>query len=90
MYRAISPFDEADKIAAPLLLVHGQADANSGTFPMQSERMFAALRALGGTARLVLLPHEGHRYAARESILQVLAEMQAWLDRYVKGALAAE
>jgi dipeptidyl aminopeptidase/acylaminoacyl peptidase len=90
MYRAISPFDEADKIAAPLLLVHGQADANSGTFPMQSERMFAALRALGGTARLVLLPHEGHRYAARESILQVLAEMQAWLDRYVKGAPAAE
>ena len=86
MYRAVSPFDEAHRIEAPLLLIHGMADTNSGTFPMQSERMFAALRALGSTARLVLLPHEGHRYVARESVLQVLAETLAWLDRHVKEA----
>ncbi|WP_243748254.1 alpha/beta hydrolase family protein [Roseateles toxinivorans] len=87
MYRAVSPFDEADKIHAPLLLIHGLADANSGTFPMQSERMFAALRGLGSTARLVLLPHEGHRYVARESILHVLAETLSWLDQHVSAAL---
>ena len=86
MYRAVSPFDEAHRIKAPLLLVHGMADTNSGTFPMQSERMFAALRALGAHARLVLLPYEGHRYLARESVLHVLAETQSWLDRHVRCA----
>ena len=86
MYRAVSPFDEAHKIHAPLLLIHGMADTNSGTFPMQSERMFAALRALGAHARLVLLPHEGHRYLARESVLHVLAETRSWLDRHVRCA----
>lgn len=87
MYRAVSVFDEADRIEAPLLLIHGQADSNSGTFPMQSERLFAALRALGGHARLVLLPHEGHRYAGRESVLHVLAETQAWLARHLGPGL---
>jgi dipeptidyl aminopeptidase/acylaminoacyl peptidase len=86
MYRAVSPFDEAHRIKAPLLLVHGMADTNSGTFPMQSERMFAAIRALGAHARLVLLPYEGHRYLARESVLHVLAETQSWLDRHVRCA----
>lgn len=89
MYRAVSVFEHADRIEAPLLLIHGQADTNSGTFPMQSERMFAALRSVGGTARLALLPHEGHRYAARESVLHVLAETQAWLDRHLNAATPA-
>jgi dipeptidyl aminopeptidase/acylaminoacyl peptidase len=90
MYRAVSPFDEAHQIEAPLLLIHGMADTNSGTFPMQSERMFAALRTLGSTSRLVLLPHEGHRYVARESVLHVLAETRAWLDRHVKEATSPD
>ncbi|GAB4231910.1 MAG: S9 family peptidase [Acidobacteriota bacterium] len=85
VYFAMSPFMHADKINEPLLLIHGQADNNSGTFPLQSERMFHALKGLGGTARLVLLPYESHGYAARESVLHVLAEMIEWFDRYVKG-----
>ena len=83
---ARSPFHVADRISAPLLLIHGKDDSNSGTFPMQSERLFAAIKGLGGTARLCLIPSEGHSYRARESIMHVLAEQDAWLEMYVKSA----
>jgi len=84
LYFKVSPFMFADKINEPMLLIHGEADNNSGTFPIQSERLFAAIKGLGGTARLVMLPYESHGYAARESVLHVLAEMIEWFDRYVK------
>jgi dipeptidyl aminopeptidase/acylaminoacyl peptidase len=83
LYTKISPFAHANKIGKPLLLIHGEADDNSGTFPIQSERLFEAIRGNGGTARLVLLPSEAHGYRARESILHTLAEMLDWADRYV-------
>jgi dipeptidyl aminopeptidase/acylaminoacyl peptidase len=82
----MSPFNSADKVNEPLLLIHGQADSNPGTFPVQSERMYAAVRGNGGTVRFVLWPHEDHGYAARESVDHVLAEMIDWFDRYVKAA----
>ncbi|HTD35830.1 MAG TPA: prolyl oligopeptidase family serine peptidase [Candidatus Elarobacter sp.] len=85
-YASLSAFDAADRIADPLLLIHGADDDNDGTFPMQSERMFAALRGNGRVARLVMLPHEEHEYAARESLETVVAEMVNWLDRFVKAA----
>ena len=85
-YAAMSPFNHADKIAAPILLIHSQADPNPGTYPMQSERLFQAIKGLGGTARLCLLPNEGHFYRARESILHVLAEQDAWLEQHVRNA----
>ncbi len=85
VYIEMSPFMNADKVDEPILLIHGNADSNSGTFPMQSERFFAALKGLGGTARLVMLPLESHGYRARESILHVLWETQEWLETYVKG-----
>lgn len=85
LYWKVSPFMYADKINEPILLIHGEADNNSGTFPIQSERLFAALKGLGGTARLVMLPYESHGYAARESVLHVLAEMIEWFDKYVKN-----
>lgn len=85
VYVQMSPFMNADRVDEPILLIHGNADSNSGTFPMQSERFFAALKGLGGTARLVMLPLESHSYRARESILHVLWETQEWLDIYVKG-----
>jgi dipeptidyl aminopeptidase/acylaminoacyl peptidase len=84
LYWKISPFMYANKINEPILLIHGEADNNSGTFPIQSERLFAAIKGLGGTARLVMLPYESHSYSARESVLDVLAEMIEWFDRYVK------
>ncbi|MBV8355723.1 MAG: S9 family peptidase [Candidatus Eremiobacteraeota bacterium] len=84
LYTRISPFAYADKIVDPLLLIHGMADDNTGTFPIQSERLFAAIRGNGGTARLVFLPYEAHGYVARESVETTLAEMLAWLDRYLK------
>ncbi|MBN1967913.1 MAG: S9 family peptidase [Candidatus Delongbacteria bacterium] len=83
-YNEVSPFMHADKIKTPLLLVHGQNDPNPGTFPIQSERLFDAIKGNGGTARLVLLPYEGHGYSARESSLHVLSEMINWLDKYLK------
>lgn len=83
-YALLSPFTWADRIKTPLLMVHGQLDPNPGTFPMQSERLFHAIQGHGGTARLVVLPYEGHGYVARESVLHVLAEMIDWLDRHVK------
>ncbi len=86
VYGKMSPFNHADKIKEPLLLIHGAADSNSGTFTVQSERMFAAMRGTGGTVRLLLLPHEDHGYAARESIGHVLYEQIEWFNKYVKDA----
>ncbi len=86
VYFTTSPFMHADKIDEPILLVHGEADNNSGTFPMQSERMYGAIKGHGGTARLVMLPHESHGYRARESVMHLLWETVNWLDRYVKNA----
>lgn len=82
-YYKMSPFNFADKIKEPLLLIHGEADNNSGTFPMQSERMYAALKGHGATVRLVMLPAESHGYRARESIMHMAWEMDQWLDKYV-------
>jgi dipeptidyl aminopeptidase/acylaminoacyl peptidase len=85
-YAAMSPFNHAHNIKDALLIIHGEHDNNSGTFPVQSERMFAAVKGLGGNAKLVMLPNESHGYRARESILHMLAETSEWLDRYVKNA----
>ncbi len=86
VYNAMSPFNFADKIKAPILLIHGEADNNSGTFPIQSERFYAALKGEGATARYVVLPAEAHGYAARENLLHMLWEMDSWLNKYVKNA----
>jgi len=85
-YMRMAPFTYAHKINEPLLLIHGAEDNNPGTFPMQSERLFQAVKGLGGRVRLVMLPKESHSYAARESVLQVFYEMDAWLERHVKNA----
>ncbi|MCX6954281.1 MAG: prolyl oligopeptidase family serine peptidase [Verrucomicrobia bacterium] len=86
VYAAMSPFNFANKIKDPLLLIHGEADNNSGTFPIQSERFYNALKGQGATTRFTLLPHESHGYRARESLLHMLWEMETWLDVYVKAA----
>ncbi len=85
-YIKVSPFMVADKIKEPILLIHGEADNNTGTFPIQSERMYQAIRGTGGTVRLVMLPHESHGYAARETTEHVLYEMLDWFERHVKNA----
>jgi dipeptidyl aminopeptidase/acylaminoacyl peptidase len=85
-YLKMSPFLHAEKIKAPLLLIHGAADNNDGTFPIQSERMYQAIKGNGGTVRFVSLPHEAHGYAARESVEHTLYETVAWLDKHVKNA----
>jgi dipeptidyl aminopeptidase/acylaminoacyl peptidase len=90
IYYSMSPFMHADKVDEPILLIHGEMDNNSGTFPMQSRRYFAALKGLGATARLVVLPYESHGYRSRESLLHMLWEQQEWLDRYVKNATPEE
>jgi dipeptidyl aminopeptidase/acylaminoacyl peptidase len=86
IYGAMSPFNYAHQIKEPILLIHGEADNNSGTFPVQSERMYAALKGHGAIVRYVVLPHESHGYAARESVLHTLAEMINWFDKHVKNA----
>jgi dipeptidyl aminopeptidase/acylaminoacyl peptidase len=86
VYQRVSPLWQAHKIKTPLLLIHGEADNNAGTFPMQSERLYQAVRGNGGTVRYVSLPHESHGYLARESVEHTLAEMIGWLDRHVKPA----
>lgn len=88
-YQTMSPFNYVENIKDALLIIHGEEDNNSGTFPIQSERMFAAVKGLGGTARLVMLPKESHGYRARESILHMLAETDAWLEEFVKNAKPA-
>ena len=74
----------ADKINEPLLLIHGENDNNSGTFPLQSSRMYHAIKGNGSTVRLVMLPHESHGYRARQSILHTQAETIEWLNKYVR------
>lgn len=84
VYYNMSPFMHADKMKTPLLLIHGEADNNSGTYPMQSERYFNALKGLGSTVRLVILPKESHGYRAKESVLHLLWEQDQWLENNVK------
>lgn len=86
IYTKLSPFMYAHKIKEPLLIIHGAADNNPGTFPMQSERLFHAVRGNGGNVRYVSLPNESHGYAARESIEHCLFEMISWFDQHVKEA----
>ena len=85
VYYTMSPFMHADKMKTPLLLVHGEADNNSGTYPMQSIRYFNALKGLGATARLVMFPKESHGYRAKETILHLIWEQDRWLEKYVKN-----
>ncbi|MEO6920262.1 MAG: prolyl oligopeptidase family serine peptidase [Collimonas sp.] len=86
VYLKVSPFFYADKMKTPLLIVHGADDANPGTTPLQSSKLYEAIRGNGGTTRLVLLPHEPHWYAAMESNEQLVYEMLRWFDTYVKNA----
>ncbi len=85
IYNMMSPFMHADKMKHPLLLIHGEEDNNSGTYPMQSERYFNALKGLGANVRLVMLPKESHGYRAKESILHLLWEQDQWLEQHVKN-----
>ena len=85
IYYNMSPFMHADTMKTPLLLIHGEADNNSGTYPLQSERYFNALKGLGAPVRLVMLPRESHGYAAKESILHMLWEQDQWLEKHVKN-----
>ena len=86
LYNAMSPFSNADKIKTPILLVHGEMDNNTGTFPIQSERMFNAIKGNGGTVKYVSLPYESHGYQGRENIMHMLNEQFTWLEKYVKNA----
>jgi dipeptidyl aminopeptidase/acylaminoacyl peptidase len=88
IYNKMSPFNYADKIKRPILLIHGEADDNSGTFPIQSERLYSAIKGNGGTVRYVTLPHEAHGYQALESLEHVLYETINWFDKWVKNAPA--
>ena len=86
VYLEVSPYFFVDKLAAPLLIIHGTEDANPGTAPIQSEMLYEAIRGNGGTARLVMLPHEPHWYSAMESNEQLAYEELRWFDEYVKNA----
>ena len=87
-YVRLSPVMHAPKVNEPLLIIHGEADQNPGTVPLQSEKLYEAVRGAGGTTRLVMLPHEMHGYGSREAVEHVLAEQLAWFDRFVKNAPA--
>jgi dipeptidyl aminopeptidase/acylaminoacyl peptidase len=86
LYYEMSPFSYANKIKTPILLIHGEMDDNQGTFPINSERLFNAIKGHGGTTRFVYLPYEAHGYRAKENILHMLWETNTWLDTYVKNA----
>ena len=86
LYFDMSPFSFANKIKTPLLLIHGEMDDNPGTFPIQSERMYNAVKGFGGTVRYVVLPYEAHGYRGKENLLHMLYEMNSWMDKYVKNA----
>ncbi|OYU84547.1 MAG: S9 family peptidase [Flavobacterium sp. BFFFF2] len=84
LYNDMSPFMHADLMKTPMLLIHGIADNNPGTFTLQTERYFQALKNLGAPVRMVLLPKESHGYLAKENIFHVLWEQEQFLDKYLK------
>ncbi len=84
LYSTMSPFNYADKIKTPILLIHGEMDDNQGTFPINSERLYAAIKGNGGTVRFVYLPYEAHGYRGKENLLHMLWEQNEWLKKYVK------
>ncbi len=86
VYNTMSPFMYADKLSGALLLIHGEMDNNSGTFPIQSERFYSALKGHGAVTRYVVLPYESHGYSAEENVLHLLWECDQWLDKYVRNA----
>lgn len=86
VYYNMSPFSHADKIKTPLLLIHGELDNNPGTFPIQTERLFNAIKGHGGTVRYIQLPYESHGYTGKENVLHMLWEQHQWLEKYVKNA----
>ena len=90
IYYQMSPFMHADKVKSPILLIHGEADNNSGTYPLQSERYFNALKGLGAKVRMVMFPKESHGYRAKESILHLLWEQDQWLEKYVKNKISVK
>ena len=90
LYTGMSPFTNADKIKTPLLLIHGDMDNNTGTYPIQSERMFNAIKGNGGTVKYISLPYEAHGYQGRENILHMLNEQFQWLEKYVKNPVKNE
>lgn len=90
LYFAMSPFSYADKIKTPMLMIHGDADDNPGTFPIQSERLYNAVKGHGGTVRFISLPYEAHSYRGKENLLHMLYEQDAWLNKYVKNAGKSE
>jgi dipeptidyl aminopeptidase/acylaminoacyl peptidase len=85
LYLDMSPFAHANKIKTPILLTHGEMDDNTGTFPINSERLYAAIKGHGGTVRFVYLPYEAHGYRGKENVLHLLYEQGRWLDKYLKG-----
>ena len=87
VYFNMSPFSFAHKIKTPILLIHGEMDNNPGTFPIQSERLYNAIKGHGGTSRYITLPYESHGYAGRENILHMLWEQHQWLEKHVKNAV---
>ena len=90
VYMSMSPFTNAAAIDEPMLMIHGQNDSNSGTYPVQSERLYEAMKGLGATVRWVVLPYEDHGYRSREAIGHTLWEMVSWMDTYVKPPKAVE
>ncbi len=86
LYNEMSPFMYADQIKTPILLIHGEADDNTGTYPINSERLFAAIKGNGGTVRFVFLPYEAHGYRGKENLLHMLWEQNQWLEKYVKNS----
>jgi dipeptidyl aminopeptidase/acylaminoacyl peptidase len=84
VYFNMSPFSYADKIKTPILLIHGELDNNPGTFPIQSERLYNAIKGHGGTVRYVVLPYESHGYSGKENVLHMLWEMDTWMKTYLK------
>ncbi len=90
VYAKMSPFFFADKINEPILLIHGEADNNSGTYPIQTDRLYMALKGHGATVRYVTLPLESHGYSGRESVLHTVTEMLNWMNKYVKEARPRE
>ena len=84
LYYEMSPFSYADKIKEPILLIHGDSDDNTGTYPINSERLYAAIKGNGGTVRFVFLPYEAHSYRGKENLLHLLWEQNNWLQKFVK------
>lgn len=78
-----SPLFSADKIATPLLLLHGSEDTNVP--PGESTQLYTALKILGREVEYIQVADQNHHIMTYNKRILWTKTIMAWFDRWLKG-----